>query len=211
MIGLLQNSIRSRSMLGKQVSFAEPSNAVGPDSVTIQKLLKQIYETRPPSVASFASDTPSTEDDIPGQLEQTLALFIDLTSKIAMYLDTRWRKQLLEKLIQLLDAEDWESDFALPSAASFSTFLRMVIYLHPTKRPGLGISHLGHILASWRRGEDRIVIECLPNDEVRWVLSRTINGERESGAGNVQIHRIPEVTEPYDADLIFTDADKILA
>ena len=49
------------------------------------------------------------------------------------------------------------------------------------------------------------------NDQVRWVISRTIDEERESGAGVVLFHRIPEVIAPYDPEPLFTDGHKILA
>ena len=92
----------------------------------------------------------------------------------------------------------------------FSTFLRMIIDLHPTKRPGLGLSAKGHFLASWSKIEDRIVIECLANDDVRWVLSRNVDGLRESGAGKTKIYRIPDVICPYEPDHLFRDGDKLL-
>jgi len=145
------------------------------------------------------------------QLHRKLSTLKQMTAKVAMHLDSTWRAILFQALERLLDPEDWDRDFAMPSEQSFSTFLRMIIFLHPTKRPGLGLSPSGHFLAAWRSGEDRIVVECLASDEVRWVLSRTIDGDRESGAGKVQIHRIPDVTEPYDPEPLFTNGDKILA
>jgi hypothetical protein len=128
-----------------------------------------------------------------------------------MHLDPVWRQTLLSTLDRLLDSDDWDEEFVLPSEQSFSTFLRMVIYLHPTKRPGLGLSANGHFLAAWTRGEDRIVIESLANDEVRWVLSRTVQGERESAAGKILLHRVPDVIAPYDPSPLFEDGDKVLA
>jgi hypothetical protein len=121
-----------------------------------------------------------------------------------------WRTRLFAKLDSLIDPEEWDPDFALPSEQSFSTFLRMIIYLHPTKRPGLGLSAKGHFLASWSKIEDRIVIECLANDDVRWVLSRNVDGLRESGAGKTKIYRIPDVIRPYEPDHLFRDGDKLL-
>jgi hypothetical protein len=114
-------------------------------------------------------------------------------------------------LDRLFDPEDWQEDFRLPSEQSFSTFLRMIIYLHPTKRPGIGLSPTGHFLSAWTRGKDRLIIECIARDEVRWVLSRTIDGERESGAGKVLLHRVPDVTAPYDPEPLFTDGEQVLA
>jgi hypothetical protein len=128
-----------------------------------------------------------------------------------MHLNDEWRQNLFATLEGLLDPADWDEDFELPSEKSFSTFLRMIIYLHPTKRPGIGLSPGGQMLASWRNGRDRIVIECMDNDEVRWVLSHYVEGERESGAGQTQIHRVPDVTAAYDPEPLFTNGDHIVA
>lgn len=156
-------------------------------------------------------DAGTKQSGIRWQIAEKLASFKRLTSTIAMYLDPSWRTELFATLDRLLDPDDWDSDFALPSEQSFSTFLRMIIYLHPTRRPGLGLSPNGHVLAAWTRGTDRIVIECIGKDEVRWVLSRTIDGERESGAGKVLLHRVPEVTAPYEPEPLFQNGHKILA
>lgn len=129
---------------------------------------------------------------------------------VAMYFDAAWRAELLAKLEQFHDAEDWEHGRELPSERSFATFLRTIIYLHPTKRPGMGLSAQGHFLASWRRESDRIVIEFLPNDELKWVLSQTVDGERESVAGINQIHRLPDLIVGYEPDRFFNNGEKLL-
>jgi hypothetical protein len=130
-----------------------------------------------------------------------------IAASVGMYLDQGWRKKLFDKLDALLDAEDWQEDFRFPSEESFSTFLRMIIFLHPTRRPGLGMSSKGHFLASWHHETNRLVVECLGKDEVRWVLFRP----HESAAGKTQIHRIPDVTAPYEPDDFFIANDKLLS
>ena len=87
----------------------------------------------------------------------------------------------------------------------------MIIYLHPTKRPGLGLSSTGNFLAAWMEGKDRIIIECVGHDQVRWVLSRTTDGERESAAGKALLYRIPEVTAPWNPEPLFADGEQVLA
>jgi hypothetical protein len=149
-------------------------------------------------------------ETIEGQLAEKVASFKRVAASVGMYLDPSWRTRLFAKLDSLMDPQEWDGEFALPSEQSFSTFLRMIIYLHPTKRPGLGLSAKGHFLASWSKESDRIVIECLENDEVRWVLSRSIGCDRESGAGKTKIYRLPDVIHPYEPDHLFSNGDKIL-
>jgi hypothetical protein len=148
---------------------------------------------------------------IENQLRAKLATMKQIWTAVSMYFDPAWRTELIGKLERFHEADDWEDDREFPSERSFSTFLRAIIYLHPTKRPGLGLSAQGHFLASWRRGSDRIVIEFLPNDELKWVLSQTIEGDRESGAGINQIHRLPDVIAGYEPDRFFTDGEKLLS
>ena len=118
---------------------------------------------------------------------------------------------LMAALDRLFDVDDWDADFSLPEASSFATFLRLILHLHPTKRPGLGLSARGHILASWSKDRDRIVIECLANDELRWVLSQSVAGSRESAAGKNRIHRLIDLIEGYQPDRFFRNGDETIA
>jgi hypothetical protein len=213
MSGILQASPRVRSMIEQPNPVAMPSFGSGVDSRSIEQRLARMRKLMSQPVATLRSisDSVSKDSALSARLNAKLVSFKQMTAKVAMHLDSGWRTNLFETLERLLDPDDWDESFKLPSEPSFSTLLRMIIYLHPTRRPGIGLSPSGHILTSWRHGDDRIVIECLPNDEVRWVLSRTIEGDRESAAGKVQIHRIPEVTEPYEPEPLFNNGDKLLA
>jgi hypothetical protein len=140
-----------------------------------------------------------------------LLSFKRMTSPVARYLDPDWRAQLFETLDKLFDIDDWEDDFVLPLEQSFETFLRLIIHLHPTRRPGIGLSSRGFVLASWSKDNDRIVIECLPQDELRWVLSQSNEGRRESAAGKNRIQRLVELIEGYEPDRFFINGDKVTA
>jgi hypothetical protein len=163
--------------------------------------------------ASMIGKTTDTQpsDTVENQLRAKLAAMKHVLMRVSMYFDPSWRRELIEKLDRFHDPEDWEDDRQLPSENSFATFLRTIIYLHPTKRPGIGLSAQGHFLASWRRGSDRIVIEFLPSDELKWVLSQTVDGDRESGAGINQIHRLPDLIAGYEPDRFFNHGEKLLA
>jgi hypothetical protein len=200
---------RSRSLLEPLPMFdALLSKGGRPDSDVISRRIEAMRRGLVATASQLAfvkNDAPAQDIDIRQQILDKRAAFKRLLSTVAMHFDPVWRQVLLATLDRLLDPEDWDPEFALPTEQSFSTFLRMMVYLHPTRRPGLGLSPLGHVLAAWRRGADRIVIECIGKDEVRWVLSRTIEGERESAAGQVLLHRVPEVTSPYDPEPLFHD------
>jgi hypothetical protein len=217
-MGAVLPSQRSRSMLEYPDFGSMRSVGAGVDSITLDNQLRLHLEGMrallSPPVAQLASVAESPEKastELEKQLAEKLASIKRMTANIAMHLDPAWRTQLFASLDAMLDPGDWDEAFALPSERSFSTFLRTIIYLSPTRRPALGLSPRGNFLASWRRGSDRIVVECLPDDEVRWVLSRLVEGERESGAGKVQIHRLPEVASPYQPDSLFADGQKLLA
>jgi len=204
---------RTRSLLERPIDAVLPSTGVGKDALLIEQRLKSM---RTLLTGAFSELTTVRDSDAKGrpievQLCEKAASLKRLAATVAMHLDAEWRGRLFTRLDQLLDPIDWESDFELPSEQSFSTFLRMIIYLHPTRWPGIGLSAGGHFLASWVCGSDRIIIECLRNDEVRWVLSRTVDGDRESGAGKLQLHRIPEVTAGYHPEPLFNNGEKLLA
>ena len=107
------------------------------------------------------------------------------------------RSRLFKQLDSLFDAESWDSTDAVTTEASFTTLLRMVLFLQG-RRPALGVTNNGNFIATWTEGDDRLTIECKPKDHVRWVLVQNLDGQRESAAGETTIRRLPEVLRPYD-------------
>jgi hypothetical protein len=209
----LLTATKSRSISDKPIGVVLASLGAGVDSKTIEKRLADLrrIQTGPASQIANERDVTPVGQNIGEQLRFKTASFKRLTAAVAMYLHPEWRARLFARLDALLNVEDWDSTQQLPSEQSFSTFLRMIIYLHPTRRPGIGITPNGHFAAAWTRGADRMVIECVGNDEVRWVLSREHDGEFESGAGRVSIHRIPDVTAGYDPEPLLSDGQNVLA
>jgi hypothetical protein len=181
-------------------------------SKVVEKRISDLQKLTAGAV-SVIGKTTDTEPSgtIENQLRAKLRAVKNVLMPVSMYFDPSWRKELIEKLDRFHDADDWDDDRQLPSESSFATFLRTLVYLHPTKRPGIGLSAQGYFLASWRRGSDRIVIEFLPNDELKWVLSQTVDGDRESGAGINQIHRLPDLIAGYEPDRFFHDGEKLLS
>jgi hypothetical protein len=203
-------NFQNSNLLDAPIFLAVTSGGAGKYS----RLIADLIESRP-NVSGGSRSEPASPSSSKSPLDERLAerllSFKRMISPVSRYLDQSWRTELLETLDRLFDLEDWDTNFAIPDPYSFATFLRLIIHLHPTKRPGLGMSARGHILASWSRGRDRIVIECLPNDELRWVLSQSIEGCRESAAGKNRIHRLIDLIEGYEPDRFFKDGDKIIS
>lgn len=123
-----------------------------------------------------------------------------LTSRVAMHLSNEWRRKIFLHLDSLHSLEDWEEEDLPVDQDSFNSFLRGLIYLAPKKIPGLGLSRDGKIIASWVAGSDRLTLEFGKSDRVRWVLSYTVDDERERAAGDTTATRLSAVLEPYLPD-----------
>lgn len=123
-----------------------------------------------------------------------------LTSQVAMYLDREWRVRLFQQLDSLHDPEEWEAEDKPIQQASFATFLKAICQITPTVRPGLGLSHGGQLLAAWTCGQNRLTIEFMANNRVRWVISRYPDGELEQFAGQTSVSRLLDSLNPYSPE-----------
>lgn len=150
------------------------------------------------SVQTEATDPTSAVFD------QLISLKVS-TSSLAMHLTGAWRQGLFAQLDHLLDPDEWDFSDALPSVASFRTFLRLMISLGNVRRPSLGSTGTGDIIAAWIIGKDRLTLECLPDDHVRWIVSTTLSGEPTSAAGRTKIHLLESLLEPYNPRTWFGD------
>ena len=120
------------------------------------------------------------------------------TAEIAMHLETIWRSGLFRQLDDLLDEESWDLADILPSSASFRTFLRLVVELGQPRRPSLGCSDEGNIIASWILDGNRLTIECQSEDRLRWVLVKGEGKHSESAAGTCRLESLVSRLAPYD-------------
>ena len=131
------------------------------------------------------------------QIYDALAKAKVLTANIAMHLEEGWRRKLFAQLDSLHDPKEWEQGDQPVRPDSYSTFLKFILLLKPSVRPGLGLSSAGNLVAAWTQGRDRFTIDLLPRDRVRLVLVWHPNGEPERGALETSIDRLPEVLRPY--------------
>lgn len=154
---------------------------------------------------SFALLRPSVSDPA-GGLYNSLAFFKLYTASIAMHLDQPWRAGLFRQLDNLLSADEWDAEDEPPTNGSLQTFLRMLLLLKPERRPGVGATGDGHMIATWTSGEDRLTIECLPDDRVRWMLSIRSDFDGESASATNDLSRLPGALQHYDPKRWFNAA-----
>lgn len=129
-----------------------------------------------------------------------------LTAEVAMHLPSEWRQKMFRQLDSLHDPEEWEPGDEPVQLESFRTFLRTILALKPSRGPGLGLSFAGNLIGAWTVADDRLTVEFLPEDMIRWVLRHTVDDVRERGAGETTVNRLASVLSPYDARRWFEHA-----
>lgn len=146
----------------------------------------------------------SAERGVQSQLFDALAAMKMKTSEVAMHLSEEWRRQLFKYLDFLHDGADWDERDKPGRIDSFTTFLRLVLFLKPKRRPGMGLTVDGIIVATWSTKDRHLTLECLPNDEVQWsvvvpgVVGVADGADPETAAGRCNIRRMRDVLAPYD-------------
>jgi hypothetical protein len=187
--------------------ISQSSVGIGATSKLIEQRLSHLAQPTP----TFSGRRPTPAKNLDELLYDALAAFKVHTASVAMHLDHDWRSRLFGQLDNLLAAEDWQPDDLPPSLASFSTFLRMLVFLRPARRPGLGATSDSLMIAMWTKGEDRLTVECLPKDIARWHLAVTIEGERERAAAITPVGRLSDVLRPYDPQRWFLNDNHLSA
>ena len=170
----------------KGAAFSEGTRA-------IERRVTELHN--PPSPASLS--TLRGEKTLEERLFDATASVKILTSQVAMHLDREWRNKLFRQIDNLHDPEDWEADDEPLRQSSFATFLKANFEIKPRRRPGLGLSNGGNLIAAWTTDRDRLTIEFLPNDRVRWVLTRYHDDEPERFAGQTAVSRLVDGLAPY--------------
>ena len=161
----------------------------------------EALKTKPPLTAhksSFISDGPIDE-----LLFDARAKVKIMTSAVSMHMNHGLREKLFRQIDMLHDPDEWESDDIPISESSFKSFLAGFLQINPERGPGLGLSYAGNLIASWVFGGDRLIIEFMPNN-VKWVITRFIDGEPEQFTGHTKITRLYESLAPYEPERWFT-------
>jgi hypothetical protein len=176
-------------------------------SLQTVQLEEQIKNLKiPPSPGALKSTaTSSIEESL---FDATAAVKI-LTAQVAMHLDREWRTKLFRQLDSLHDPSEWEPSDSPIRQSSFATFLKAICDIKPTRRPGLGLTSAGHLIAAWTTSkDDRLTIEFLPNDRVRWVMSMLLDDDIERLAGQTTVARLRDRLQPYEPGRWFDNAEK---
>ena len=123
------------------------------------------------------------------QLYNSRAAFKIKTSAVAMHLPNNWRTLLFRQVDSLLSLEDWDSADVPIGETSFTTFLRMLLLVQAKRRPGLGATSDGHLIAMWTVGNDRLTENvCQPTISVGLSFAKsTVKREcgRSDGFGGI--------------------------
>ena len=143
--------------------------------------------------------------DLPERLFDARAAAKILTAAVAMHLDPAWRQKLFRQLDSLHDLDEWEEGDEPLQQSSFATFLKAILTINPQVSPGLGLSHSGHLVAAWTTDRDRLTIEFLPNDRVRWVLARYKEDEPSRFAGQTPVSELTEGLAPHRPEHWFSN------
>lgn len=149
-------------------------------------------------LTSRTRERPTEHNTLEEQLYNSRAAFKIKMAEVAMHLDGERRARFFAQVDSLLSADDWDEGDKPILEASFTTLLRMMLFIPAERGPGLGATSDGNVIATWTVGNDRLTVECQPNDQIRWVLLRYLDGQRESAAGQTDLLRLVEVLKPYD-------------
>jgi hypothetical protein len=184
-----------------------PRAAASSDAALLYTLLTDLRSTQSPARPAVSRERiRRSEPSVTERLYDVLANAKVMTSQISMHLSAPWRRTLFEKLDELLDPSDWHEDAAVLDAASYETFLRFLTYINPTRQPVLGLSDEGNFLAAWIDGPNRLTLEFLSKDLIRWVLVRHLDDdEQESAAAQVPLLRLSKTLEAYQPERWFFD------
>jgi hypothetical protein len=129
-----------------------------------------------------------------------------ITARLAMpmlHLSREWRDRFFSQLDGLMDVEQWDPEDRPVTEASFTTLIRMLVLLASERRPGLGASSDGHIVAVWAKDRNRLTIECLGGDAIRWVVLLYHDNQREIASGENQLDRLNDILQPYHPGRFF--------
>jgi hypothetical protein len=159
-----------------------------------------------PSRLSQLPASSTSENVVGANLFDAAASFKVLTSQVSMHLDRHWRDKLFRQLDSLLDADEWDSKDLPPTIQSYRTLLRALLKINPERKPGLGASTDGKLIAAWSSGNNHLTLKCLPNDQFIWSITRYIGEQAYKAAGTTDLSRLERVISPYEPTVWFNRA-----
>jgi hypothetical protein len=141
-----------------------PRIAAGTDAAWINQVAARAVSVSqlasPSAIMRRSISSPQRGASLEEQLYNSRAACKITTAAVAMHLDREWRTRFFAQVDSLLSFDDWDKDDLPISEDSFTTLLRMLLLIRAKRRPGLGASSIGHAIAMWTVGNDRLTIEC---------------------------------------------------
>lgn len=157
------------------------------------------------SKAWAKSEDTTGDSGVDRKLFDARALFKVFLSRVAMHLDRKSLRILHNCIDSVLDEEEWDPDDKIPTENSFRTLIRMLLLLKVAHWPGLGVSNSGTVVASWANGPNRLTIDCLENDWVRFVIAAPSGDRTERTASECHIQRLTTLLAPHSPQKWFAN------
>jgi hypothetical protein len=126
-------------------SFVSKNENLGLGRETMKRLAE--FEKFLPSTGTPNQHTVTTALD--SALFEANAEAKIYVSQVAMHISREWRDKLFRQLDTLLDTDEFEEDDAPLNVQSFRVFLKYILQMRPPKRPGLGLTRDGLVIAYW--------------------------------------------------------------
>lgn len=171
-----------------------------------QDVLKNIYQNRldVKTPLNFYPKNDNAKDLVHRLAESKANCKIEL-SRVSMYLNDEWIKGMCGQIDDLMDIEEWDDEDHPIDVRSFVTMLRMILFINPRpeRRPGLGATTEGNIIAMWTGIDERISIECLPGDNLLCIGSRKIDGDRKIYSSNTNTRDISTFLDSFNTHKLF--------
>lgn len=191
----LPDLFKSQAPIHSDLS-AELSQFMSTGTQEIKSRLQQLRSPVAPSMLRSQGHVSSLEEKL---FDATASVKV-MTSQVAMYLNSDWRSKLFNQIDFLHDVDEWEQGDEPLQRESYATFLKAICELQPKKRPGLGLTPSGQLIAAWTAGSSRLTIEFLGNGRVKWVISRMIDDEIEHYVGDTTVNRLAAGLQPHHTE-----------
>lgn len=126
-------------------------------------------------------------------------------NQLAMHFGRGWQQKLFLQLDAVLDSDEWDASDQLLTPSSFTTFLHILLLLRGKRRPGIGISSTGDIVAMWTVDANRLTFQCHADDWVTWIVSRVVDDETHTAAGRTTLPFLFAAIGAFNPEQWFTD------
>jgi hypothetical protein len=146
-------------------------------------------------------DVPA--DDLSARLSQATAQAKLWTSQVSMRLAPEDRLRFFRQLDRLHEEDEWLEGSKPLDLDSYKSFIRAYVSRSVAGKPALSLTPDGCVAAIWEANGSKLVIEFLPQDRARYLVSQVLNSESERAAGEASIARLPALLSPFSASAWF--------